>query len=89
MEMLLNLTPFDLLITAEARMALYRLYIIKQPADPKTVAGMLTIWKNVSDPILDMRSDHTIPVYNCPKLFNVTIVADYWRKKTRSSRRMR
>ena len=62
-------------------MALYRLYIIKQPADPKTVAGMLTIWKNVSDPILDMRSDHTIPVYNCPKLFNVTIDADYWRKK--------
>ena len=35
MEMLLNLTPLDLLIMAEARMALCRLYILKQPADLK------------------------------------------------------
>jgi len=34
MEMLLNLTPPDLLIMAEAKMALYRLHILKQPADP-------------------------------------------------------
>jgi len=61
MEMLLNLTPLDLIILAEARMALYRLYILKQPVDPKTEAELLSIWKNVSDPILDMRSDHTIP----------------------------
>jgi len=43
-------------------MALYRLHILRQPADPKTVAGLLTIWKNVSDPILDMQLDYTIPV---------------------------
>jgi len=76
MEMLLNLTPLDLLIMAEARMALYRLNILKQPADPKTAAGLLPIWKNVSEPIFDMRSDYTIPVYNSPKLFNVIIDMD-------------
>ena len=81
MEMLLNLTTLDLLIMAEVRMALYKLYILKQPADPKTAAGLLSIWKNVSDPILDMRSDHTIPVYNYPKFFNVIIDVDYWRNK--------
>ena len=61
MEVLLNLTLLDLLILAEARMALYRLHILKQPAAPKTVVGLLSIWKNVGDPILDMRSDYTIP----------------------------
>jgi hypothetical protein len=66
---------------AETRMALYRLHVLKQPADPKTVAGLLSIWKNVSDPILDMRSDHTIPVYNYPKFFNVITDIDYWRNK--------
>jgi len=81
MEMLLNLTPLDLLIMAEARMALYRLHILKQPADPKTAAGLLSIWKNVSDPILAMQSDHTTPVYNFPKFFNVVIDVDYWRNK--------
>jgi hypothetical protein len=46
MKVLLNLTPLDLLIIAEARMALYRLlHILKQPAVPKTVAGLLSIWK--------------------------------------------
>jgi hypothetical protein len=57
MEVLLNLTPLDLLITAEARMALYRLHILKQPTVPKTVSGWLTIWKNVGDPLLDAQSD--------------------------------
>ena len=81
MEVLLNLTPLNLLIMAEARMALYRLLMFKQPADLKTETGLLSIWKNVSDPILDMRSDHTIPVYNYSKTFNVIIDLDYWRNK--------
>ena len=60
-EMLLNMTPLDLLIMAEARMTLYRLHILMQPADSTTAAGMLSIWKNVRDHKLDMRSDHTTP----------------------------
>jgi hypothetical protein len=43
MEVLLNLTLLDLLIMAEARMALYRLQIFKQPTVPKTVSGLLSI----------------------------------------------
>jgi len=77
MEVLLNLNPLDLLIMAEARMALYRL----QPVVPKTAAALLSIWKNVGDPILDMRSDYTIPVYYHSKIFNVIIDWDYWRNK--------
>jgi hypothetical protein len=80
-EMLLNLTPLDLLIMAEARMALYRLHILKQPANPKTAAGLLSIWKNVRDPTLDTQSDPTIPTYNYPKFFNIIIDANYWRNK--------
>jgi hypothetical protein len=64
MEVLLDLNPLDLLIMAEARMALYRLHILKQPAVPKSVAGLLSIWKNVGDLLLDMRSYYTIPVYH-------------------------
>jgi hypothetical protein len=45
MEVLLNLTPLDLLVMAEVRMALYRLPILKQPTVPKTVSGLLSIWK--------------------------------------------
>jgi hypothetical protein len=81
MEVLLNLTPLNFLIMAEARMALYRMHMSKQPVDLKTETGLLSIWKNVSDPILDMRSDHTIPVYNYYKIFNVIIDTDYWRDK--------
>jgi ribonuclease HI len=62
-------------------MALYRLNIIKQPTVPKTVSGLLTIWKNVGDTSLDMRSDYTIPVYRHSKIFSVIIDRDYWRKK--------
>jgi hypothetical protein len=80
MEVLLNLTPLNLLIMAEARMALYRVLMLKQPADLKTETGLLAIWKNVNDPILDMRSDHTIPVYNY-FIFKVIIDMDYWRNK--------
>jgi hypothetical protein len=35
-EELLNLTPLDALIVAEARMTLYRLHISKQPTDLKS-----------------------------------------------------
>jgi hypothetical protein len=55
MEVLLNLSPLDLLIMAEVRMALYRLHILKQLSVPKTVSGLLTIWKNVGNPLLDKR----------------------------------
>jgi hypothetical protein len=81
MEVFLNLTPLDLLIMAEARMALYRLHLVKQPIVSKTVPGLLTIWKNVGVPVVDMRSDYTIPVYHHSKIFNVIINQDYWRKK--------
>jgi hypothetical protein len=81
MEVLLNLTPLNLLIMAEMRMALYSLHILKQPADLKTETGLLSVWKNVSDPILDMWSDRIIPVYKYYKMFNVIIDMDYWRNK--------
>jgi hypothetical protein len=42
---------------------------------------MLSIWKNVSDPILDMWSDPTIPVYYYSKTFKVIIDQDYWEIK--------
>jgi hypothetical protein len=81
MEVLLDLNPLDLLIMAEARMAFYRLHILKKPAVPKSIAGLLSIWKNVGDPLLDMRSDYTIPVYHYSRILNVTIDWDYWRNK--------
>jgi hypothetical protein len=77
MDVLLNLTPLDLLITAEVRTALYRLHILKQPTVTKTVSGLLTTWKNVGDPLLDMWSDNTIPVYHHSKIFSVIIDRDY------------
>jgi hypothetical protein len=80
MEVLLNLTPLDLLIMAEARMALYRLHILQQPTVPKTVSGLLTIWKYVGDPLLDMWSDYTIPVCHS-KIFSVIIDQDYRKNK--------
>jgi hypothetical protein len=81
MELLLKLTPLDPVIMAEARMALYRLHILKQPADPKTESGLLSIWKNVRGPILDMRSDYIIPVYYYSKIFTAIVDWDYWRNK--------
>jgi ribonuclease HI len=36
---------------------------LMQSPDSETEAGLLTIWKNVSDPIFYMWSDHTIPVF--------------------------
>jgi len=79
METLLNLTPLNLVIQAEARMALYRLHIHKQPA--KFKAGLLSIWKNVSDPLLEMRADHMTPVYYYSKVFSVIIDWDHWKNK--------
>jgi hypothetical protein len=81
MEVLLDLTPLDLLIMAEARMALYRLHILKQTATNEIVAGLLSIRKSVGNPILEMRSDYTIPVYYHSRYFNVIIDLAYWKNK--------
>jgi len=35
----------------------------------------------VSDPILDMQADHTIPVYYYSSIFSVIIDWDYWKNK--------
>jgi hypothetical protein len=61
-------------------MALNRLHILKQPTVPKTISGLLTIWKNVGNPLVDMLSDYTIPVCHS-KIFGVIIDRDYWRNK--------
>jgi hypothetical protein len=81
MEVLLTLTPLDLLIMAKGRMALYKMHTLKQPSVPKTVSGLPTIRKNVGDPVLDMQLDYTIPVYRHSKTFSVIIDRDYWRNK--------
>ena len=81
MEMLLNLTPLDPVIQAEAKLALYRLHILKQPADPKAESGLLSIWKNVSGPLLEMWADYTTPIYHHSKAFTVNIDWDYWKNK--------
>jgi ribonuclease HI len=79
MEVLLNLTPLDLLIMAEARMALYRLRITEQPSAFETETGLLSIQMKVSDPILEMRADQITPVFNHSRIFKVIIDRDYWR----------
>jgi hypothetical protein len=81
MEVFLNLTPLDLLIMAEVRTALYRLQILQQQTVPKTVSGLLSIWKNVGDPVLDMQLDYIIPVYYHTNIFRVIIDRDYWKNK--------
>jgi hypothetical protein len=81
MEVLIDLTPLDLLIIAKAKMALYRLHVLKQPSAPKTVSGMLNIWKNVGDPLLDMQLDYIIPVHRHTKNFVVIIDQEYWKNK--------
>jgi hypothetical protein len=78
LELFLDLTPLDLLIMAEARMALYRLQITKQPSASEVEMGLLSIWKNVSDPILEMQVDHIIPVFKHSRIFKVIIDRDYW-----------
>jgi hypothetical protein len=64
---------------AEARMALYRLQITKQPSASEAETGLLSIWKNVSDPILEMQADLIIPVFNHSRTFKVIVNWDYWR----------
>ena len=81
MEVLLNLTPLDLLLMAEVMMALYRLHILKQLSIRRTVSGLASIWKNLGNPIMDMLSDYTTPVYYNSDIFNVIIDRDYWRNK--------
>jgi hypothetical protein len=79
MEVLLNLTPLDLLIMAEARMTLYRLRLTEQPSAFEVETGLLFIWNKVSDPIFEMRADHIIPVFIHSRTFKVIIDRDYWR----------
>jgi hypothetical protein len=64
MEVLLNLTLLELLIIAKARMALYRLHTSSHTATPDIEIGLASIRKSMGDPIpiLEMRSDHAIPV---------------------------
>jgi len=62
-------------------MALYRLHILKQPAKFKAGTGLLSIWKNVSDPVLEMRADHITPVYYSFKVFSFIIDWDHWKNK--------
>jgi hypothetical protein len=66
---------------AEARMALHRLQIHKQTADPKVEAGLLPVRKIVNDPLLEMRVDYTTPEYHYSKDFSVIIDRDYWKIK--------
>jgi hypothetical protein len=40
---------------------------------------VVSIWKNVGDPVLDMRSDYIIPVCYHSKIFRVVIDRDYWK----------
>jgi hypothetical protein len=42
MDVLLNLTPLNLLIMAEVRISLYRMYMSKQPVDRNTETGLLS-----------------------------------------------
>jgi hypothetical protein len=81
MDMLLNLTPLDLLIMAEAMVALHRLQTLKQPAVSDAETGLLSVWKHVSDSNLYMRSDHTILVYPQSRSFQVIAGWNYWRDK--------
>jgi hypothetical protein len=79
MEVLLNLTPLDILIMVEARMALYRLRITKQPSAFEAETGLLSIWEKVTNPIFEMRADHIIPVFNHSRNFKVITDRNYWR----------
>jgi hypothetical protein len=77
MEVFLDLTPLDVLIMAEARMALYRLHTLTKTAVSETTAGLPSIQKSVSDSILGMRPDHTIPLYHNSRSFVVIINLDH------------
>jgi ribonuclease HI len=50
-------------------------------ATSETEAGLLSFRKSLSDPIFEMRSDHTIPAYHNSRLFKVILDLDYWKNK--------
>jgi hypothetical protein len=80
MEVLPNLTPLDLMIMAEARIALYRLRITaEQLSTLEAETGLLSIRNHVSEPIFEMRTDHIVPVFNHSRVFKFIIDRDYWR----------
>jgi hypothetical protein len=81
MQVLLNLTPLNLLIMAETRMVLYRMHTLKQTTVSETEAGLISIRKNISDYVFNMRSDNTIPVYDHSRIFKVNVGWDYCSKK--------
>ena len=54
---------------------------LQPPAVTETATGMVSIWKNVSDRVFDMRSDRIFPTYNFSKNFKIIIDQDYWRNK--------
>jgi hypothetical protein len=45
------------------------------------VSRLLTIWNNVGDPLLEMRSDYIIPVYHYTKNFVIKIDQEYCKNK--------
>jgi hypothetical protein len=71
MEVLLHLTPLDLLIMAEARMTFCRLHIPKQTPTNGIAVGLISIRKGVGDIILETRPDYTIPVYSWPLTYEL------------------
>ena len=62
-------------------MALYRLHILRKKTEPTAKAGLLSIWKYVSDPLLEMRVDHITPVYYHSNAFSDIIDWDHWKNK--------
>jgi hypothetical protein len=57
------------------------LHSLKQTAGSGIEAGLLSIRKSVSNPNLEMWSDHSIPFYHHPRFFKVIIDLDYWKNK--------
>ncbi len=71
METLLDLPPLDAQVLAAARTTFHRLQWQNQIRIHRTDSGISSIWKQVSDPILDMRSDCQVSGYNITKNFEV------------------
>ena len=71
LEVLLDLPPLEIVIKAEARMALYRLQG-KNTLETETT-GHCAIWRHVGDPIFGMVSDNMTPVHNIQNKFEVFV----------------
>jgi hypothetical protein len=84
MEVFLNLTPLDLLIMAEVGWQSTGCTYLSDHLILKRNQGCYPPGK-MSNPIFDMRSDHTIPIYHNSRIFKVIIDCDYWRIKTHRS----